>query len=124
MHGRGPETVSLLLYIILYLAVSYVHEPGTGMMTAWNLAENYSFLEILSELPGRCGEPPLYMLLLAPFAKAGATVVLVGFGLFFQDWLPRWCFFCLRFRVRLSFFFHLHILCFTSTVSKAGFFHR
>lgn len=85
VHGRGPETVSLLLYIILYLAVSYVHEPGTGMMTAWNLAENYSFLEILSELPGRCGEPPLYMLLLAPFAKAGATtVVMAVFGLLFS----------------------------------------
>lgn len=69
--GRIPEITVSLLYIILHIAISFFHEPWFDEAVAWQIAKCASIKDIIFKLPHYEGHPPLWHLLLLPFAKLG-----------------------------------------------------
>lgn len=69
--GHGLEWIALLLYIGLVAFVMVFHEPWFDEAQAWLIAKDASFLELLFEIPHYEGHPPLWHLVLVPFAKMG-----------------------------------------------------
>ncbi|MCM1478917.1 MAG: hypothetical protein NC085_04390, partial [Muribaculaceae bacterium] len=63
--------IFFLLYIILLSAVTCFHEPWFDEAQAWQIARCASLSDILFKIPHYEGHPPLWHLLLAPFAKTG-----------------------------------------------------
>lgn len=66
------EIIALLLYIAGTIIISYFHEPFFDEAQAWNIARSASIKEIFTFVPHYEGHPPLWHLILAPFAKSGA----------------------------------------------------
>lgn len=64
-------TAVFALYIILLSAVSAFHEPWFDEAEAWQIAKCSSLYDLFFTVPHSEGHPPLWHLLLAPFAKAG-----------------------------------------------------
>lgn len=67
-----PEILTLCLYMILMSIIMYFHEPWYDEAQAWLIARDASIKEILFELPHYEGHPPIWHLILLPFAKLGA----------------------------------------------------
>ena len=59
------------LFIILTSAVSFFHEPWYDEAQAWQIARCASVRDIIFSIPHYEGHPPLWHLLLVPFAKSG-----------------------------------------------------
>lgn len=59
------------LYIILLSAVSFFHEPWFDEAEAWQITKCSSLYDLFFTVPHSEGHPPLWYLLLAPFAKTG-----------------------------------------------------
>lgn len=66
------EMFTLLLYIIFMVIIMYFHEPWYDEAQAWLIARDASLKDILFILPHYEGHPPIWHLILLPFAKLGA----------------------------------------------------
>ena len=69
--GRTPEIIVSLLYAVLHFVISFFHEPWYDEAVAWQIAKCASVKDILFTLPHYEGHPPLWHLILLPFAKLG-----------------------------------------------------
>lgn len=70
--GKVPETIVLCLYCVLKAVMGIFHEPWFDEAVAWQIAREATFKDILLTVPHYEGHPPLWHLVLAPFAKLGA----------------------------------------------------
>lgn len=70
--GKLPETIVLCLYCVLKAVMGIFHEPWFDEAVAWQIAREATFKDILLTVPHYEGHPPLWHLVLAPFAKLGA----------------------------------------------------
>lgn len=64
-------SAAFVLYMILLSVVSCFHEPWFDEAEAWQIAKCSSFYDLFFTVPHSEGHPPLWYLLLAPFAKTG-----------------------------------------------------
>ena len=70
---RGKcDVITLIIYLLGVCTVSFFHEPWFDEAQAWAVARAGTIKEILFEIPHNEGHPPLWDLLLLPFAKLGA----------------------------------------------------
>lgn len=65
------EMIVLLLYMVLHVVISFFHEPWYDEAVAWQIAKYEPIKDILWEVPHYEGHPPLWHLVLVPFAKLG-----------------------------------------------------
>lgn len=72
ISGKTPELLVTALYAIAHMVVSFYHEPWYDEAVAWQIAKCASIPKILFEIPHYEGHPPLWHLILLPFAKLGA----------------------------------------------------
>lgn len=72
ISGNILEYIAIILYAIFHLLMAIVHEPWYDEAVAWQIARCASLSEILFEIPHYEGHPPLWYLILIPFAKLGA----------------------------------------------------
>lgn len=70
-HGKC-DVITLIIYLLGVCTVSFFHEPWFDEAQAWAIARSGTIKEILFEIPHNEGHPPLWDLLLLPFAKLGA----------------------------------------------------
>lgn len=70
--GKKPEFIVSIMYAVTHLLMALVHEPWYDEAVAWQIARCASIQDILFEIPHYEGHPPLWHLILAPFAKLGA----------------------------------------------------
>lgn len=70
--GKIPELIASITYIFTHLFMAFVHEPWFDESVAWQIARCVSIKDILFEIPHYEGHPPMWHLILAPFAKLGA----------------------------------------------------
>ncbi len=70
--GKVPEFVASMFYAVMHIFISIFHEPWYDEAVAWQIARCVSIKDILFEIPHYEGHPPLWHLILAPFAKLGA----------------------------------------------------
>ncbi len=70
--SKSPETIAWLLYLCLNTVTSVFHEPWFDEAVAWQIARKCSLWDILFYVPHYEGHPPLWHLILLPFAKLGA----------------------------------------------------
>lgn len=70
--GRWPELVVMVIYAAAHLGMATVHEPFFDEAEAWQIAKCVSLKTLLFETTHYEGHPPLWHLILMPFAKAGA----------------------------------------------------
>lgn len=68
---RYVLTAVFFLYIVLLSAISFFHEPWFDEAEAWQIAKCSSIYDLFFIVPHSEGHPPLWYLLLAPFAKNG-----------------------------------------------------
>ncbi|MCI5752225.1 MAG: hypothetical protein MR038_07085 [Oscillospiraceae bacterium] len=71
LRGYAPEIITLLLYVALHIIISVFHEPWQDEAISWQIAKCASVKDILFTLPHYEGHPPLWHLILLPFAKLG-----------------------------------------------------
>ncbi|MBR1930363.1 MAG: hypothetical protein IJ833_02670 [Lachnospiraceae bacterium] len=69
---RWPEYLAFFLYLLINLIVGYFHEPFFDEAIAWEISRHSSLKDILFYVPHYEGHPPLWHLILMPFAKLGA----------------------------------------------------
>lgn len=69
--GHIPEITASLLYTIFHFVISYFHEPWYDEAVSWQIAKCASVKDIIFTLPHYEGHPPLWHLILLPFAKLG-----------------------------------------------------
>ncbi len=81
-HGKA-EIITFLIYIIGLCVIEYFHEPWFDEAQAWQIARCASLREIIFDVQHYEGHPPLWHLLLVPFAKLGAPYELSLFGVNF-----------------------------------------
>lgn len=93
--GKVPELLVLLLYAAAHLGMSVVHEPFFDEAEAWQIARCVSLRTLFLETTHYEGHPPLWHLILMPFAKAGApyelsltlvSLLFVGTAVFLILW--------------------------------------
>lgn len=70
-HGKC-DVITLIIYLLGVCTITYFHEPWFDEAQAWAIAKSGTIKEILFEIPHNEGHPPLWDLLLLPFAKLGA----------------------------------------------------
>lgn len=70
-HGKC-DVITLIIYLLGVCTISFFHEPWFDEAQAWAIARSGSLKEILFEIPHYEGHPPLWDLILLPFAKLGA----------------------------------------------------
>lgn len=70
--GKVPELVACITYAVAHIFMGFVHEPWYDEAVAWQIARCAPVRDILFEIPHYEGHPPLWHLILAPFAKMGA----------------------------------------------------
>lgn len=63
--------IVFILYIVLLSVVAYFHEPWFDEAQAWQISRCASLSDILFKIPHYEGHPPLWHLILLPFAKTG-----------------------------------------------------
>lgn len=70
---RGKcDVITLIIYLLGICTISFFHEPWFDEAQAWAIARSGTIKEILFEIPHYEGHPPLWDLILLPFAKLGA----------------------------------------------------
>ena len=72
IKSRKPEILVLVLYCVLHIIISIFHEPWFDEAVAWQISKVANIKDILFEIPHYEGHPPLWHLVLLPFAKLGA----------------------------------------------------
>lgn len=72
VQERYVRMAVMLLYAVLHLLMAIVHEPWFDEAEAWQIAKSASLQTLLTEVTHYEGHPPLWHLILMPFAKAGA----------------------------------------------------
>ncbi len=72
IQGKTLEYIATLFYAVAHLLMAIVHEPWFDEAVAWQIARCASVSDILIEIPHYEGHPPLWHLILLPFAKLGA----------------------------------------------------
>lgn len=72
IKSKKPEILVLVLYCALHIIISIFHEPWFDEAVAWQIAKVANIKDILFEIPHYEGHPPLWHLVLVPFAKLGA----------------------------------------------------
>lgn len=72
VSGKGLEIFVLLVYAAAHLGMAVVHEPFFDEAEAWQIARSVTLKTLLLETTHYEGHPPLWHLILMPFAKAGA----------------------------------------------------
>lgn len=84
-HGKC-DVITLIIYLLGVCTVSFFHEPWFDEAQAWAIARSGSLKEILFEIPHYEGHPPLWHLILVPFAKLGAPyeLSLAAVNIFFM----------------------------------------
>lgn len=65
----------LVLFALLYILISYYHEPWFDEAQAWEIARDGSYKDILFLIPHGEGHPPLWSLILSIPAKLGVPFV-------------------------------------------------
>ena len=70
-HGKC-DAITLIIYLLGVCTISFFHEPWFDEAQAWAIARSGTIKEILFEIPHYEGHPPLWHLILVPFAKLGA----------------------------------------------------
>lgn len=70
-HGKC-DVITLIIYLLGICTISFFHEPWFDEAQAWAIARSGTIKEILFEIPHYEGHPPLWDLILLPFAKLGA----------------------------------------------------
>lgn len=70
-HGKC-DVITLIIYLLGVCTVSFFHEPWFDEAQSWAIARSGTIKEILFEIPHYEGHPPLWHLILVPFAKLGA----------------------------------------------------
>lgn len=95
ISGKVPETIVLSLYCVLKAVMGIFHEPWFDEAVAWQIAREATFKDILLTVPHYEGHPPLWHLVLAPFAKLGApyelslvlvSLIFMGLAVFLILW--------------------------------------
>lgn len=71
--GRVPELIGLLLYTVLEILVTAFHEPGMEVLEMWQTAKTSTFFQMLTEVPKSQFSPPLWNIIIMPFAKMGLS---------------------------------------------------
>lgn len=71
LPAKTPEIIAIMLYLILHIVISAFHEPWFDEAVAWQIAKCASIKDIFFNLPHYEGHPPLWHLILLPFAKGG-----------------------------------------------------
>lgn len=71
--GKAPEIFVACFYGIAHLVMAMFHEPWYDEAVAWQIARCASYKKILFEIPHYEGHPPLWHLILSPFAKLGMS---------------------------------------------------
>lgn len=69
--GHIPELTATVLYAVLHIVISCFHEPWYDEAVAWQIAKSASVKDIFFTLPHYEGHPPLWHLILMPFARLG-----------------------------------------------------
>jgi hypothetical protein len=69
--NKSPEILVLIIYFIGRIVVGFFHEPWYDEAVAWQIAKSASLYDIIFEIPHYEGHPPLWHLILLPFAKLG-----------------------------------------------------
>lgn len=84
-HGKC-DVITLIIYLLGVCTVSFFHEPWFDEAQAWAIARSGTIKEILFEIPHYEGHPPLWHLILVPFAKLGAPyeLSLAAVNIFFM----------------------------------------
>lgn len=84
-HGKC-DVITLIIYLLGVCTVSYFHEPWFDEAQSWAIARSGTIKEILFEIPHYEGHPPLWHLILVPFAKLGAPyeLSLAAVNIFFM----------------------------------------
>lgn len=72
LKKRAPQLLVLLIYAVAHLGMAVVHEPFFDEAEAWQIARCVSLRTLFLETTHYEGHPPLWHLILMPFAKAGA----------------------------------------------------
>lgn len=70
--GKYLEIIACAIYVVAHLLMAIVHEPWYDESVAWNIARSASIKDILFTIPHYEGHPPLWHLILLPWAKLGA----------------------------------------------------
>lgn len=70
-HGKC-DIITLIIYLLGVCTISFFHEPWFDEAQSWAIARSGTIKEILFEIPHYEGHPPLWHLILVPFAKLGA----------------------------------------------------
>ena len=70
-HGKA-ELIVFLAYIVGVIIIGIFHEPWFDESQAWSIARSAPFNDMIFKIPHYEGHPPLWYLMLAPFAKLGA----------------------------------------------------
>ena len=95
ISGKLPETVVLCLFCVLKAVMGIFHEPWFDEAVAWQIAREATFKDILLTVPHYEGHPPLWHLVLTPFAKLGApyelslalvSLLFMGLAVFLVLW--------------------------------------
>lgn len=71
LPGKVPEILALFIYAAAHLGMALVHEPFFDEAEAWQIARCVSLRTLFLETTHYEGHPPLWHLILMPFAKAG-----------------------------------------------------
>ncbi len=84
-HGKC-DVITLIIYLFGVCTVSYFHEPWFDEAQSWAIARSGTIKEILFDIPHYEGHPPLWHLILVPFAKLGAPyeLSLAAVNIFFM----------------------------------------
>lgn len=84
-HGKC-DVITLIIYLLGVCTVSFFHEPWFDEAQSWAIARSGTIKEILFEIPHYEGHPPLWHLILTPFAKLGAPyeLSLAAVNIFFM----------------------------------------
>ena len=69
--GKKIEIGVLIAYIVLKIIVISFHEPWFDENQAWLIAKSASITDVITKIPHNEGHPPLWHLIIMPFAKAG-----------------------------------------------------
>ena len=72
ISGKVPEIIASITYAIAHIVIGFFHEPWYDESVAWQIARCASIKDILFEIPHYEGHPPLWYIILVPFAKLGA----------------------------------------------------
>lgn len=84
-HGKC-DVITLIIYLLGVCTVSFFHEPWFDEAQSWAIARSGTIKEIFFEIPHYEGHPPLWHLILVPFAKLGAPyeLSLAAVNIFFM----------------------------------------